>query len=181
LLLVIDENELSKNKCVFLDRDGVLNKDFVDYAYSLDKFHIIEGVAEAFRILKHKGYLLVVITNQSGIAKGIYTREDMQLCHDHLQQETGYLIDHIYYSPHHPNFSESLSRKPGSLMFEKAIAKFDVDISQSWMVGDKLRDMQPAIKVGLKTIQVDGHDDEIADHVAPDLISAAKYIISIED
>ena len=170
---------MNQNKCVFLDRDGVLNKDFVDYAYSLDKFHIIEGVAEALRILKQKGYLLVVITNQSGIAKGIYTREDMQLCHDYLQQETGHLIDHIYYSPHHPNFSESLTRKPGSLMFEKAIAKFDVDVSQSWMVGDKLRDMQPAIKMGLKTIQVDGHDDKIADHVAADLILAAKYIISL--
>lgn len=181
MLLDLNENELSKKKCVFLDRDGVLNKDFVDYAYSLDKFHIIEGVAEALKILKQKGYLLIVITNQSGIAKGIYTREDMQICHDYLQKETGYLIDHIYYSPHHPNFSESLTRKPGSLMFEKAIAKYDVDISQSWMVGDKLRDIQPAIKMGLKTIQVDGHDDEIADHVVPDLISAAKYLISIED
>lgn len=181
MLLDLNENELSKKKCVFLDRDGVLNKDFVDYAYSLDKFHIIEGVAEALKILKQKGYLLIVITNQSGIAKGIYTRDDMQICHDYLQKETGHLIDHIYYSPHHPNFSESLTRKPGSLMFEKAIAKYDVDISQSWMVGDKLRDMQPAIKMGLKTIQVDGHDDKIADHVTSDLISAAKYLISIED
>ncbi len=169
---------MSKNKCIFLDRDGVLNKDFVDYAYSLDKFFIIEGVAEALDLLKQQGYLLVVITNQSGIAKSIYTREDMQLCHDHLQEKTGHLIDHIYYSPCHPNFSESLTRKPGTLMFEKAIAKFDVDVTQSWMVGDKLRDMQPAIKMGIKTIQVDGHDDNIADHVAEDLLSATRYILT---
>jgi D-glycero-D-manno-heptose 1,7-bisphosphate phosphatase len=165
---------------VFLDRDGVLNKDFVDYAYSLDKFQIIDGVAEALRLLKQKGYLLVVITNQSGIAKGIYTREDMQQCHDFLQKETGYQIDHIYYSPHHPTYSESLTRKPGSLMFERAIAKFDIDVTQSWMVGDKLRDMQPAIKLGVKTIQVDGHDDKIADYVTSDLISAVKYIIEYD-
>ncbi len=168
---------MSNNKCVFLDRDGVLNKDFVDYAYSLDKFFILDGVTEALRLLKDNGYLLIVITNQSGIAKGIYTREDMQTCHDYLQEQTGHLIDAIYYSPHHPTVSESLTRKPDSLMFEKAIAKYDVSIEQSWMVGDKLRDMQPAIKLGLKTIQVDGHDDKVANHVAPDLLAAARYIV----
>lgn len=169
---------MEQSKCVFLDRDGVLNKDFVDYAYSLDKFFIIDGVAEALAALKKEGYLLVVITNQSGIAKGIYTREDMQTCHDYLQEQTGHLIDHIYYSPWHPIHTESLTRKPGTLMFEKAIAKFNVDVSRSWMVGDKLRDMQPAIKMGLKTIQVDGHDDKIADHVAPNLLEASQYILS---
>lgn len=167
------------SKCIFLDRDGVLNKDFVDYAYSLDKFIILDGVKESLKLLKDAGYLLVVITNQSGIAKGIYTREDMETCHQYLQDETGHLIDHIYFSPYHPDYSESLTRKPGSLMFEKAIAKFDVDVSQSWMIGDKKRDLVPAIKMGLKTIQVDGHDDEIADYVTNNLLSAANYILKI--
>lgn len=167
------------SKCIFLDRDGVLNKDFVDYAYSLDKFIILDGVKEALRLLKDAGYLLVVITNQSGIAKGIYTREDMETCHRYLQDETGHLIDHIYFSPYHPDYSESLTRKPGSLMFEKAIAKFDVDVTQSWMIGDKKRDLIPAIKMGLKTIQVDGHNDEIADYVTDNLLSAANYILKI--
>ena len=167
------------SKCIFLDRDGVLNKDFVDYAYSLDKFIILDGVKEALKLFKDAGYLLVVITNQSGIAKGIYTREDMETCHRYLQDETGHLIDHIYFSPYHPDYSESLTRKPGSLMFEKAIAKFDVDVSQSWMIGDKKRDLVPAIKMGLKTIQVDGHDDEIADYVTNNLLSAANYILKI--
>jgi len=171
--------KLVTSRCIFLDRDGVLNKDFVDYAYSLEKFIILDGVSEALNLLKEAGYKLVVITNQSGIAKGIYTREDMERCHQYLQEETGHLIDHIYFSPYHPDFSESLTRKPGSLMFEKAIAKFDVDVSKSWMIGDKKRDLVPAIKMGIQTIQVDGHDDEIADYVTDDLLSATKYILGI--
>lgn len=166
------------NKCIFLDRDGVLNKDFVDYAYSLDKFIILDGVPEALKMLKDAGYKLVVITNQSGIAKGIYTRDDMETCHQYLQEKTGHLIDHIYFSPYHPDFTESLTRKPGSLMFEKAIAKFNVDVAQSWMIGDKKRDLIPAIKMGIHTIQVDGHDDKIADYVTENLLSAAKYILN---
>lgn len=169
------------NKCIFLDRDGVLNKDFVDYAYTLEKFIILPGVPEALSKLHDAGYLLIVITNQSGIAKGIYTRQEMEKCHEFLHEKTGHLIDHIYFSPWHPNFSESLTRKPGSLMFEKAIAKFDVDVSRSWMIGDKKRDLVPAIKLGISTIQVDGHDDGIADFVAPDLLSAADHILSGEN
>jgi len=168
---------LLENKCVFLDRDGVLNKDYVDYAYTLDKFQILDGVPQALNALKQAGYLLVVITNQSGIAKGIYTREDMQTCHDFLHQQTQYQIDHVYFSPYHPDYSESLTRKPGSLMFEKAIAKFKIDVSKSWMIGDKLRDLQPAIKLGIKTIQVDGHNDLVADFVARDLLEASKHIL----
>ncbi len=160
-----------------MDRDGVINKDFVDYAYTLEKFFILDGVPEAFELLKQNGFILVVITNQSGIAKGIYTQKDMQLCHDFLQKETGNLIDHIYFSPYHPDYSESLTRKPGSLMFEKAIAKFDIDVGRSWMIGDKKRDLEPAIKLGINTIQVDGNDDQIADYVSSDLLNAAKYIL----
>ncbi len=168
------------NKCVFLDRDGVINKDYVDYAYTLDKFQILPNVPRALKDLKEAGFLLVIITNQSGIVKGVYTKEQMQTCHDYMQSEVGGVIDHIYYSPYHPRYSESLSRKPGTLMFEKAIAKFDISIEDSWMVGDKLRDMQPALKMGLKTIQVDGNDDKVADYIAPDLFVAAQLILSLE-
>ncbi|MEQ8549759.1 MAG: HAD family hydrolase [Cyclobacteriaceae bacterium] len=165
-------------KAIFLDRDGVINKDFVDYAYTLDKFFILPGVIEAIDLIKKHGYLIVVVTNQSGIAKGIYTKEDMQVCHDYLQEQVNHQIDKIYYSPWHDSISKSLSRKPGTLMFEKAIAKFDIDVKQSWMIGDKPRDLIPAIKMGLKTIQVDGNDDKMADHVEPDLIHAVKYILA---
>ncbi|MFT6866409.1 MAG: D-glycero-D-manno-heptose 1,7-bisphosphate phosphatase [Cyclobacteriaceae bacterium] len=166
-------------KCVFLDRDGVINKDFVDYAYTLDRFIILPGVLEAVSLLKQSGYLLVVVTNQSGIVKGIYTREQMHECHQYMQQVLDHQIDRIYYSPWHQSHSESLSRKPGTLMFEKAVAKFGIDVSQSWMIGDKKRDMIPAQKMGLKTIQVGGDDDKMADYVEKDLLAAAKRIISL--
>lgn len=117
------------NKCIFLDRDGVINKDYVDYTYKVEDFEILPNVIEGLKKFKEAGYLLVVITNQSGIAKGVYGHEDVLACHDYFQQESGNLIDRYYYCPYHPVESESLTRKPESLMFEKAIAKFNVDIS----------------------------------------------------
>jgi D-glycero-D-manno-heptose 1,7-bisphosphate phosphatase len=149
------------NKCVFLDRDGVINIDHVDYTYRLDHFFIINGVTEALKKFKEAGYLLIIITNQSGISKGIYSYADVVRCHHFLQEQTGYLIDGFYYSPYHEKFTNSLSRKPGSLLFEKAIAKFDIDISQSWMIGDKERDLIPAQKIGLKTILISDKEEGV--------------------
>ena len=163
---------------MFLDRDGVLNVDRKHYAYSLSHFVLIDGAVEALQTLKAAGYLLIVATNQSGIAQGLYTREQMQACHDYLQRSCGHIIDHIYYSPGHPTKSESLSRKPGSLMFEKGIAKYGVNPSCSWMVGDKARDLIPAKKLGLKTIQVGGGADESADFACVDLRQAVSIILA---
>jgi len=142
------------NKCIFLDRDGVINRDRVDYAYDLSHFDMLPGVAEALSRLKKAGYLLVVVTNQSGIAKGIYTREDMGTCHRYMHEHSGHVIDAVYYAPHHPVSTESLTRKPGSLMFEKAIARFDIDPARSWMIGDKERDITPAHKLGIPSILI---------------------------
>lgn len=166
------------NKSIFLDRDGVINRDYVDYAYTLDRFEILDGVREAVTMIKDAGYLAIVVTNQSGIAKGVYTRAQMQECHDYMQKELNNQIDRIYYAPWHPDHSESLSRKPGTLMFERAIARYDIDVSQSWMIGDKKRDLIPAIKMGLKTVQVSGQDDQMANFTAPDLLGAVKKVLS---
>lgn len=145
------------NKCVFLDRDGVINKDNPDYIYKVDEFEILPGVIEGFKELKANGYLLIVITNQSGITKGIYSTEDMNACHDYFQEVSGHLIEKFYYSPYHPFFTESLTRKPESLMFEKAIAKFNIDVTKSWMLGDKERDLEPAEKLGIKGLLINSH------------------------
>jgi D-glycero-D-manno-heptose 1,7-bisphosphate phosphatase len=147
------------NKCVFLDRDGVLNEDNPKYTYHIDNFKILSGVIDALKELKAASYLLVVVTNQSGIAQGIYTQAEMESCHQYLQRECGHLIDQFYFSPHHPTVSASLARKPGTLMFEKARAKFNIDFSASWMVGDRGRDIIPARQLGIKTIQI-GHEIE---------------------
>lgn len=139
--------------CIFLDRDGVLNEERGEYTYRLEDFKIGNGVKNSLLKLKNAGFLLVVITNQAGIAKGIYSEQDVMTCHQYLQNEIGNLIDDIYISPHHPSYTtESLLRKPDSLMIEKAIAKHKIDPSQSWLIGDSERDIQAAHKAGVKAV-----------------------------
>lgn len=165
-------------KCVFLDRDGVINRDRVDYAYDLSHFEMLPRVSEALARLKQAGYLLVIVTNQSGIAKGIYTRQDMQACHQYMHEQTQHVIDAVYYAPHHPTVTESLTRKPDSLMFEKAIARFDIDPKQSWMIGDKERDILPAYSLKIPSILISSEKkDTKALHIVKDLSEAADRIL----
>lgn len=167
-------------KCVFLDRDGVLNEDRVDYVYRIEDMIIPTGVAEGLRLLKEAGYLLIVITNQAGIAKGLYTRDDVMRCHSYLQQCCGDLIDDIYYCPHHPDYdSRSLARKPDSLLLEKAIAKYNIDVDHSWMFGDALRDMQAGKRVGVRTIHITHHIPQppVGDGHASDLLEASRLVL----
>ena len=168
-----------KKKCVFLDRDGVINVDNVNYTYKVEEFKIIDGVIPALKMLKEAGYLLIIITNQSGIAKGIYQHEDVYKCHDYFDQESGNLIDEYFYSPYHQTISESLSRKPDSLMFEKAIAKYDIDITQSWMVGDRERDITPANKLNIPTILIEEfpNTETNAKYKVDSLLEAAELIL----
>jgi D-glycero-D-manno-heptose 1,7-bisphosphate phosphatase len=103
----------------------------------------------------------------------------MEDCHRFFQKENGSVIDHFYFSPDHPTVSASLSRKPNTLMFEKAIAKFKIDVNQSWMIGDRGRDIVPARRLGIKTIQIGDEieEHERADHVVTNLFDAVKIIL----
>lgn len=168
---------VEKKRYVLLDRDGVINADRPDYVYSPDHLKILPGVPEALDQLHDAGYGLVVITNQSGIAQGFYTREEMHGCHRIIQEECGNLIEAFYYAPGHPSVSESLSRKPGSLMFEKASSRFGFDPKLSWMIGDKDRDLVPAREMGIKTIQVIYENSDHADFYAKDLPDAVSLIL----
>ncbi|CAN5447273.1 D-glycero-beta-D-manno-heptose 1,7-bisphosphate 7-phosphatase [soil metagenome] len=167
------------NKCVFLDRDGVLNVDNPEYTYEVGKFEIIAGVPEALKTLKASGFLLIVVTNQSGIAKGIYTADQMQACHQYMQENCAHAIDWFYFSPYHRTVTNSLMTKPGTLMFEKAIAKYKIDINASWMIGDRGRDIVPARQLGIKTIQIGDEVDkaELADFKVESLLEAAQLIV----
>lgn len=168
------------NKCIFLDRDGVLNEDRTDYVYRVEDFIIPDGVPEALRLLKDAGYLLIVITNQAGIAKGLYTRDDVMACYSYLQEQCGHVIDDIYYCPHHPDFdTQSLTRKPGSLLLEKAMAKYNIRPDESWMIGDALRDMQAGRRVGVRTVRIT-HEPQLTaecDGCVPNLLEASRFVL----
>lgn len=170
---------LHQNKCVFLDRDGVLNEDCPDYLYKLEELVIPEGVTEALRMLKEAGYLLIVITNQAGIAKGLYSADNVYAIHEAMQKASDNALDDLYFSPYHPAYSgNSLSRKPGSLLIEKAMAKYDIDPRQSWMIGDRDRDMEAGKNVGLKTVHIiPDAADSTGDYAAVSLLEAAKLIL----
>ncbi len=166
------------NKCVFLDRDGVINKDYVDYVHTLERFELLPGVKEGLTALKKAGYLLVVITNQSGIAKGIFTRKDVDIVHEELQKQIGGLIDGFYIAPWHESVSASLTRKPGRLMLEKAIARFQVDAGRSVMLGDKERDLIPAEALGIRGILVNPEIVQDKWSQTEDLFQAAQVLLA---
>ncbi len=168
---------MSKQKAVFLDRDGVLNVERGDYTYLPEDFILEYKVPEAIALLKEHGFLLVVVTNQGGLAKNLFTRAQMQACHLKLQQNCNYLIDAIYYAPAHPAISASLARKPDSLMLEKALAKFNIAPEKSWLVGDQLRDMQAAEKVQVKGILVGPHSPGTYPQQKANLWEATTFII----
>jgi D-glycero-D-manno-heptose 1,7-bisphosphate phosphatase len=168
------------NKAVFLDRDGVLNQEIGEYVWEVDKFVVLPGVAESLAQLKAAGFHLIVVTNQAGIARGLYTAAHVAACHQKLQEATGHLIEAFYFAPGHPSVSESLARKPGSLMLEKAMARFRLEPARCWMVGDRLRDMEAGQRVGVRGILVGpeeqaGYQPHVADlAAATDLILAAE-------
>jgi D-glycero-D-manno-heptose 1,7-bisphosphate phosphatase len=153
-----------KHKALFLDRDGVINHDPGDYTMSLEEFIILPTVIDALKHAQYKGYLIIIITNQGGIAKDLYTHDTVAIMHDFLRrtcQDSGVEINHIFYSPHHPEFGNSLSRKPERLLMERAIARYHIDPERSVMIGDRERDIQCAAQVGVRGILIATNSDLI--------------------
>ena len=148
---------MKKQKAIFLDRDGVINFDPGDYTTSLEEFHILPGVFDALKKWQDEGYLLIVITNQAGIAKKLYTIDTLNSIHFYLKNEcakNGILITEIYYCPHHPLTGNCICRKPESLLIEKAIARFNIEKSESYFIGDKERDVACGNAAGVNTILI---------------------------
>jgi D-glycero-D-manno-heptose 1,7-bisphosphate phosphatase len=157
------------NKAVLLDRDGVINHERGDYVYRMEDFEILSDVVPALKLLQEKGYLLIIISNQSGIAKGIYSVEDVEKLHKHLLthlQKYGIEIKEIYYCPHHPEFGSCICRKPDSLLVEKALARFQIDKSKSFFIGDKERDVLAGKKAGVEGILIES-DDSLLKAIEP--------------
>lgn len=146
-------------KAVFLDRDGVLNKELGDYVCKLEDFQVLEHNFPALIELQSRGYLLIVITNQGGLAKGWYSEETLGRMHDYLRRtysDQGIQLADIYYCRHHPEYNGNcLCRKPGSIMLEKAIARFGIDAGASYFIGDRERDVIAGEAAGVKGILID--------------------------
>lgn len=162
-------------KAIFLDRDGVINrKGGPYYIYLKEDFVLNEGVTEALKYFMHKGFLLIIITNQGGIAKGVYTEKQMHEVHNFMKEllkKDGIEIAGIYYCPHHPDVSPCECRKPGTLLLEKAIKDFNIDTASSWMIGDSEIDIQAAEKMGIKGILIPENGNMMELIVKPGLIT----------
>lgn len=165
------------NKAIFLDRDGVINKE-VNYLSNPDNFEFIDGSIEALKILKKKKFLLIVITNQAGIARGFLTEETLRGIHNKMidsLMQNGVKLDDIYYCPHHPDFTGPCEcRKPNPGMILNAKSKYNIDLPQSYMVGDTLNDIQTGIAANCKTVLVltgyGKEEQQKIDSIIPDMI-----------
>ena len=179
------------NKAIFLDRDGTINADH-GYVHKIDDFQFIEGVGKALKQLQDKGYLLVLVTNQSGIARGYFSETQFHQLTEwmdwSLDEDYGVVLDGIYYCPHHPEGkgefkAECDCRKPKAGMFLEAIKDLNIDPKQSYMVGDKLEDLLAAEAAGVKTKvlvktgkPVTAEGEAKADLVLDSVVDLVRYI-----
>ena len=154
----LDLVENKKRKAIFLDRDGVINKKAADgdYIKSWDEFEFLPRVKEAIRRLNKSGFLVIIASNQRGIARGLMTEDDLKEIHTKMQQELakeGAKIDGIYYCPHDIE-DHCGCRKPEPGLLLKAAREHDIDLSQSWMIGDRETDIEAGKRAGCRTILI---------------------------
>ena len=168
---VTGKNLKNKQKAIFLDRDGTINK-YVGFLRNIDDFELIDGVAEAIRKINESGYLAIVVTNQPVIARGEVSFDELEEIHNKMETllgKEGAYLDAIYYCPHHPHKGyegerqelkiDCDCRKPKPGMLLKAASDFNIDLSQSWMIGDGENDIKAGINADCKTILI-GNGDE---------------------
>jgi D-glycero-D-manno-heptose 1,7-bisphosphate phosphatase len=171
---------------IFLDRDGTLNVD-KGYVYKPEDWEWVPGSYEALREFKKMGFLLIVVTNQGGAAKGLYGDAEINKLHEYINQDLsghGVRIDDFYYCPHYPGIGEDCEcRKPKPGMIRDAAKKWNIDLSRSFMIGDKPMDMELGENAGVQPILVTTgygrqHKAAFADKipVAGNLLAAMQYI-----
>ncbi|MBC7427351.1 MAG: HAD family hydrolase [Bacteriovorax sp.] len=168
-------------KAIFLDRDGVLNKLIMrdgkaQAPYTMEELALYPGVVEAFKIIKEKGYLTIVVTNQPDVARGWVKKESVELINDKIKELLP--VDDIRVC-FHTNEDKCECRKPMPGMLTASAKEWDIDLTQSFMVGDRYGDVSAGIKAGCKTVLV-GVGDKQGDHPPPDfkadfLIDAVKF------
>jgi D-glycero-D-manno-heptose 1,7-bisphosphate phosphatase len=163
----------TRRPAAFLDRDGVLNIDH-GYAHRIDQLDWVDGAREAVRLLNDAGYTVIVVTNQSGIARGLYGEADVHAFHAHMQetlQAQGAHIDAFYHCPHHPDghvagFAvECECRKPGTGMLERGAREWPLDLTRSFLIGDRDGDMEAAAAFNIRGIRFDHKTQSLLDIV----------------
>jgi len=174
-----------KRKTIFLDRDGTIIED-IPYLNDPDKINYLPNVFKALKNLREAGYSFVIVTNQSGVPRGLVKIENLHEIHNRIQREFskhGIEFLEFYYAPHLPD-SQHHTRKPNPGMLLLASDKFDIDLSKSWMIGDKLSDVEAGVRAGVKSILLTSKDNiEIKEPYAPEvylktLWEASQYIES---
>ncbi|MEZ4693118.1 MAG: D-glycero-beta-D-manno-heptose 1,7-bisphosphate 7-phosphatase [Aliarcobacter sp.] len=151
--------QTTKKKIIFLDRDGVINHDH-GYVYEIEKFEFIDGVFDACRYFISLGYEIIVITNQSGIGRGYYTQEDFLNLTNWMIKEfskNGIEILKVYFCPHSPT-EDCDCRKPKIGMITQSLNDFSIDLQNSWLIGDKISDIQTAINANIPNRILIGED-----------------------
>jgi len=138
-----------KRPAVFIDRDGTLIEE-VNYLHRVEDLKLFDFAADAVKQLKAAGYLVVVVTNQSGIGRGIYTERDMHAIHEAIQEQLDNAIDAFFFCPHLPDAGCSC-RKPGRGMIDAALADLEIDLPRSWMIGDKKIDVETGRNIGIRS------------------------------
>lgn len=186
--LVQRKNLINKQKAIFLDRDGTINK-YVGFLRNIDEFELLSGVAEAIRQINNSGYICIVVTNQPVIARGEVTEQDLNQIHNKMETELGEkgaYLDAIYYCPHHPHKGytgeipelkiECECRKPKPGMLLNAAKDYNIDLCESWMIGDGENDILAGKAAGCKTVLI-GESNYTQDYTAVSLLHAVEMIL----
>ena len=180
------------NKAIFLDRDGVIVQDPDGFIHEIEKFKFEKNAPEGLKQLQELSFKLIIITNQPGIGRGIYTHEQYEKFDKYMQEQLkkhGVTIDAVYFCPHHPTkgkgkyLVECDCRKPKPGMILRAAKEHNIDLSKSFTIGDKTGDLKAGRLAGVTPILVktgyggeDGFKDAVPDYTAEDLLDAARII-----
>lgn len=176
------------NRAIFLDRDGTLITD-EGYLNDWRKVKFYRSAISALKIFQRRGFRLIIVTNQSGVARGLVKKKQLFLIHQYIRRflrKKGIKISAIYFCPHLPD-EKCLCRKPNRFLYEKARKRFQLDFRQSYVIGDKVSDIQAGKNIGAKTIlvltglgrrekKILKKENVRPDFIAANLLSAVKYI-----
>jgi len=177
------------NKAAFLDRDGVINKKAPGEGYitRAEELELLPGVADAIVLLNRSGFLVIVVTNQRGIARGLYSQADLAQIHGKMKNElaaAGARLDAVYFCPHDRE-PPCPCRKPAPGMLLAAAAEHHIDLPNSWMIGDSESDREAGTRAGCRTVTISDQslpvEDAFQDLRAESLLAAAKKIVSLAE